>query len=576
VIAQKKHALCLLTAVVFATSAYGQALSYRWPADEMLAYRVEIKAELPDEYETLTGVITYKLKSAGSPSKVIYAGGLTKSTKMKPNAAPRSPGFGPFGPGFGPPSPFSQRANPFKGLERTTSDLVIDSRGSVSAMTDSSQLPYLMGNLSLLIFEPLSDDNPKQWKYDSSVTISEEKQSRGDRFNPFGPFGPFGNTGDDKERSSAASEIFSFTHAEENGPMTTYNKTFQLNAPDGETSFKIEGSGKWTFNTQIGVSESLDFTQQLTITDGSVSIVVPVAIKYERLSSQDYEAYEKSRMDSIVKSKAAARVSGYKNGGYVPPSDLPITAEMKLPAGLLILWKKDSRNYWPATVIEELADGIVKAKEVGGQGRTFMLPRGRLQLVPKDVEQPKSVPEGTLTSLYAQGESAGKLEAAKQQEHAKLLAQAKAKPDEPILGDERRQILEGLRSGKYLEMERALQLIAVRSPRKDGELNQAVTQATKYHDSMLANIATATLPKVLPGPSPATTTGRSASARIWTDQSGSFKIDALYVGVEGDQVVLKRKSDSKEIKVPIARLSDADQAVVKSLQPAKPDNPFEP
>ena len=57
---------------------------------------------------------------------------------------------------------------------------------------------------------------------------------------------------------------------------------------------------------------------------------------------------------------------------------------------------------------------------------------------------------------------------------------------------------------------------------------------------------------------------------------GKYKIEATYLGIDGDNVVLKRKKDGRELKVPIARLSDADQAAIKALQLAKPENPFDP
>ncbi len=469
----------------------------------MLAYQVNIVADLPDEVETLSGAITFKVKSPTTPARLTFSGGLTKTTQRKPGSTSNSPGLGPFGPGFGGPgrhSPLAQRSNPFKGLERTTNDLVIDSRGNVSSLTGSSQLPYLLGNLSLLVFEPLHEGNEKNWIYDSGVTISEKNQDRANRFNPFGPFGPFGNQGDDKETVSAASQLVSFTLQRENGQLATYAKTFQLNSPAGETAYKIDGKGTWTFNRKLGVSETLDFSQKLTIIDGNISVAIPVSIKYQRLSPDEYNRYEKNRLAAIEERKAAAHVANYTKGGYVPPSNLPITDEMKLPVNLLILWKKDSRNYWSGTVVEELSDGTVKAKEVGGQRRTFVVPRGRLQLVPQAIEQPKSISAETLASLYAQAEHAGQLEAARKQVHEQLLEAAKAKPDAPILGEERQQIMSGLRSGNYLEMERALQLVAARNPRKDGELNEAVKKTLEYPDGMLQSIAKVALPKVLPGP----------------------------------------------------------------------------
>jgi hypothetical protein len=49
--------------------------------------------------------------------------------------------------------------------------------------------------------------------------------------------------------------------------------------------------------------------------------------------------------------------------------------------------------------------------------------------------------------------------------------------------------------------------------------------------------------------------------RTWSDSSGKFRIEAVYVGQEGDAVKL-RKSDGAEISVPLARLSKEDQEYV--------------
>lgn len=53
-----------------------------------------------------------------------------------------------------------------------------------------------------------------------------------------------------------------------------------------------------------------------------------------------------------------------------------------------------------------------------------------------------------------------------------------------------------------------------------------------------------------------------AESREWVDRTGKFKTQAEFVEVKGDNVVLK-KSDGKQITVPIARLSDKDQAFIR-------------
>jgi hypothetical protein len=65
--------------------------------------------------------------------------------------------------------------------------------------------------------------------------------------------------------------------------------------------------------------------------------------------------------------------------------------------------------------------------------------------------------------------------------------------------------------------------------------------------------------------------------RPWTDDTGSYTIVAKYVGADGQTVTLLCKKDDKEIKVPLARLSEPDREVAERLKvpPPKPGNPFD-
>jgi hypothetical protein len=59
--------------------------------------------------------------------------------------------------------------------------------------------------------------------------------------------------------------------------------------------------------------------------------------------------------------------------------------------------------------------------------------------------------------------------------------------------------------------------------------------------------------------------------RTWQDRSGKFSVEAEYIATESGMVVLRRKKDQKEIKVPHQRLSQADQEFLAS----EDSNPFE-
>ncbi|WP_425616944.1 redoxin domain-containing protein [Anatilimnocola sp. NA78] len=83
------------------------------------------------------------------------------------------------------------------------------------------------------------------------------------------------------------------------------------------------------------------------------------------------------------------------------------------------------------------------------------------------------------------------------------------------------------------------------------------------------------LPEPLEGSPVATTnappTAQRAVARLWSDVSGKFKIQAELVSYDKETVRLK-KADGNEIAVPRSRLSAADQAFLDSL-PAAATNP---
>jgi hypothetical protein len=73
----------------------------------------------------------------------------------------------------------------------------------------------------------------------------------------------------------------------------------------------------------------------------------------------------------------------------------------------------------------------------------------------------------------------------------------------------------------------------------------------------------------------ATPDEKGRQMRTWTDVTGSFKVEAQFVKMDGSNVVLKRK-DGKEINVPVSRLSNADQTIVEELKKVDlSQNPFQ-
>lgn len=78
-----------------------------------------------------------------------------------------------------------------------------------------------------------------------------------------------------------------------------------------------------------------------------------------------------------------------------------------------------------------------------------------------------------------------------------------------------------------------------------------------------------TLAKGFPTFTPVKPVDRTAASgpRVWTDSTGKYKVEATYVGVQGENIRLRR-SDGREIVVPVKSLSPADQDVIAVLAAA--------
>jgi hypothetical protein len=292
-------AMPLVTALVTSTTS-AQELRYTSKPQQKFAYKVDISADRNDATEFLKGVVTFTIKDSSAETvRIAYYGGLTKTRKAKPGTSSGGPSRGPRrGPGGPPrrggPSIFS---NPFAGLTQVGNELVATPRGEVQLLTGTSQLPYLLGNLSVMFFEPLPEAGEKQWTVRNGVSITEGggRSSRPPFFRP-GPSAA-------QEKITAASESTMFEIESSSDKLVVVSKTYKLNMPaaaDEDTGFEITGTGKWTFNRELQVPESLDFKQQLVVHDANTTVTIPVSISYKRLSPEELAAYQKQREEMIA------------------------------------------------------------------------------------------------------------------------------------------------------------------------------------------------------------------------------------------------------------------------------------
>ncbi|MCA9050741.1 MAG: hypothetical protein KDA89_18510, partial [Planctomycetaceae bacterium] len=255
--------MSLVVLFAVARTAVAEPLRYAVKPGQVVPYRMTITVKTPSALETMKGVIVYTgRKSDGQTLTVGFAGGLSKSVK---SSAPAGPPFrGGFrGPG-GPPIPRGPFDQPdFRGLVPSQSTLVLTSTGEIESMQGDTQLPWLLGNLSLLPFEPLPVEDVREWKSGNALSITSSSES-----SRFGPrFGPFARDNDEKVKSGGGESAEYRITGEQDG-VVSVEKSYSLSSPAAnadETGYEMKGTGTWTFSRTDGAPQSTDFKMDLVI-----------------------------------------------------------------------------------------------------------------------------------------------------------------------------------------------------------------------------------------------------------------------------------------------------------------------
>lgn len=267
-------------------------LRYDWSEERSFVYRVKIVADEPEQVVTFQGLSEYSIDPKGMLS---FRGGLKKSVAKKEKARDTSRGGAPWpafmGPGgFGPGGPFTRMVSPFRGLEQTTNQLELNSQGHVISIKGTSQLPYLLGHLSLLPFERLDESGKRKWEFQSGLIVAQKQ----DRIEPFfsmgGPGSSFLSSSPEEGRKTSGAQVDSYQIVEENQDFFRVEKTSQLvtaAGKDGE-QIKVEGEGAWIFDRKQGLPRSLDFVHEIVYSTKHQKLTLPISIEIQRLSEDEW------------------------------------------------------------------------------------------------------------------------------------------------------------------------------------------------------------------------------------------------------------------------------------------------
>ncbi|NNE01187.1 MAG: hypothetical protein HKN47_28060 [Pirellulaceae bacterium] len=561
-----RWAAFLATIVATAVTVHSQSIRYALNEGQKFSYDTEITVDGSTSKTTYKGITNYTVtQSATDIASLTYSGGLRES-KVNKQPIGRGGRFGGFRGGFpGPPSipsPFSRPT--FSGKTQTTNKFTLSSRGTTLAMTGDSQLPYLLGNVSLMPFELLPEGNEKQWTSDSGISITEENENSRDRFGAFGPFGPFAGT--EKKSKQAAVEVTKYAIVSEDGDLVKVKKTYQLitpKTPDND-ALDMTGQGTWTFDRQDHVPHACDMQYALKVKSGNTTTTIPIHVKYSRLTQEQLDkiaADAKARMEEAARkadeAKALAERPLTPEEKTQTLADLASGDDVKIQAMLKQLATKTLKDPDPE-IVAAIESHLTSKNSINAKSARSALAKwspsyaakARLN---KDYQGPGPVKSTGLVVESITPLAVGQLVQAQRNRRGSFWFAGRIKELMPT-GEVKIAFLTwGKENDRDLEVvqRRQIQLAPPELDQPDLVSNTAVApqQAT-------------TMP-------PSTSQSKS---RTWSDITGKFKVDAEFVEVTDGKVSLKR-ADGRTMSIPIDKLSAADQAHVKELEKAA-ENPF--
>jgi hypothetical protein len=529
-----------------------QELRYQLKQDQKISFEYNIQVDTSSDIISYTGMVNYHVLSVNNEiAKVNFQGGLNETLKPNPNRA--ADALRPFPPRLSVTSfPWqSLSVRPF-----TKNQFSLTKSGEVLTLDGTSQLPFLLGNLSLVPFEPLPKENEKSWRSDSSISISNSRNESPFALRPFGPFGM-----QQVDRMQSASELSSFTISDTKDGVVVVGKKYELTTPEtgDRESFHMTGTGTWSFDTSQGCPAGSEMRYELKVKDGNTTTMFPIKLSFSKLSQEQIEAKQAEaklkqeqaeKMSRERKAAASAPIVGQELKDFL--NDLQSGDDQKKHSALIKLSQKELDDPDP-----ELVKVIRNLVQSGGH--FVHLADSILQ---------KFDPIHKLNKAYEGNgfvESTGLVVDSKTELFVGQILQARENQNMPWKAAELQQLLP---DGKVVVQYRGRLQRSGTVSRSDIQLAPSdVTQPNATKSSKVS---------ASPSTSSPSSSATSATPRTWSDMSGSFKLEASFVGMVEEKVVLK-KMDGSEIEVPLSRLSLQDQRHVNQLleETKKLGNPFD-
>jgi hypothetical protein len=260
----------LLGDVLSAAEEPAPQLRYRWQAGQTYVYRVSAEIDQGDYLDILSGTPSYTVAKV-EPDGIIltFRGSLQDRKQAKPGKRII----------FRPQrvSPYS----PFTGIGSSrASELTVNDRGEILSMKGSSQLPYVLGNLSQLMLIPLPDKAERTWQVtrDTGISLAESRPLRG----------PMNRSNDEKVLKAAHETRYAIEKVTD--ATVVLSKRSELKTAetvDGKPRYEIIGEGTLELDRKTGLPVKMEFQQKLMVRDEKGAEETPIKLSIQLLDEAE-------------------------------------------------------------------------------------------------------------------------------------------------------------------------------------------------------------------------------------------------------------------------------------------------
>jgi hypothetical protein len=250
-----------------APAAAPAGLQYQWKDGQTYVYHVKIVGDRGDYNEELAGDVTYKVKSVAEDEIQLL---MTSDLSGKHGTAPVRIVVLP-----------GRRVRFYSEVEGPKSVTIsVDPLGRVSRIEGSAPLPFLLGDLSQLMFEQLSPEKKGTWTIGADTAVSVIVTHF-----PFFRYSPIG-----LHEGVPANEKTVYAVQGQTDKAVLLSKHYELVTAatiGGKPRFEVTGDGKLTFSLERRVFSHLDLKMQVTVRDANKTEEIPLQVTYRLLSDAD-------------------------------------------------------------------------------------------------------------------------------------------------------------------------------------------------------------------------------------------------------------------------------------------------